>query len=280
MEEKKLFPIGEVAKLYAISVGNLRHYEKIGLLMPEYVNPESGYRYYSVKQFECLNTIRYLRTLDMSLDTIKSFLSDRDTTHLQDILLESQRAVQQKKRELDLIEKKIVSRIEKLQDALTTEVERISIKEMQARRFALLKTSISPDHYLSLEGAIRELDAGSNSIFLGKVGLGLTQESLCRHQFNPYEFVFLQLDDADAYKGEITDVNAEQCVTIRFRGTHKKASHYYEALLAYIDAQQLTISGFSKEITLIDYGFTNDESLFVTEIQIPVQYTNNDVGSN
>ena len=73
MEEKKLFPIGEVAKLYAISVGNLRHYEKIGLLMPEYVNPESGYRYYSVKQFECLNTIRYLRSLVLSLDTIKSF---------------------------------------------------------------------------------------------------------------------------------------------------------------------------------------------------------------
>lgn len=33
----------------------------------------------------------------------------------------------------------------------------------------------------------------------------------------------------------------------------------------------MEISGFSKEITMIDYGMTNDTSKFVTEIQIPIQ---------
>lgn len=271
MEEKKLFPIGEVAKLYHISVGNLRHYEKIGLLLPEYINPNSGYRYYSVKQFECLNTIRYLRALDMPLDTIKSFLTNRDTDNLHEILLEHQAAVQKKQKELDLIARKVESRIEKLQDALNTDVDTISVRRMPERRFAILKTNIVPDSYLSLEGMLRQLDAASSSIFLGKVGLGLTQKSLCRRQFSPYEFVFLQLDDADNYEGKTTQVAAEQCASIRFRGGHENAAAYYDKLLSYIEDRNLSISGFSKEITLIDYGFTNNESRFVTEIQIPIQ---------
>ncbi|MEI3190543.1 MAG: MerR family transcriptional regulator [Lachnospiraceae bacterium] len=41
--------------------GTLRHYEKAGLLCPEHTDQETGYRYYSVRQFEVLNTIRYLR---------------------------------------------------------------------------------------------------------------------------------------------------------------------------------------------------------------------------
>ena len=61
MEEQKLFQIGEVARLFHLSVSSLRHYEAAGLLTPEYVDPASNYRYYSVRQFEVLNTIRYLR---------------------------------------------------------------------------------------------------------------------------------------------------------------------------------------------------------------------------
>lgn len=52
MENKKLFQIGDVAKMFHISVGSLRHYEQAGLLKPEYTDPETGYRYYSARQFE------------------------------------------------------------------------------------------------------------------------------------------------------------------------------------------------------------------------------------
>ncbi len=33
----------------------------------------------------------------------------------------------------------------------------------------------------------------------------------------------------------------------------------------------MTVCGTSREITLIDYGLTNDPEKFVTEIQIPVK---------
>ena len=44
MADKQLFKIGEVARMYHLSLGILRHYEKEGLLAPEYTDPEPGYR--------------------------------------------------------------------------------------------------------------------------------------------------------------------------------------------------------------------------------------------
>ena len=61
MDMPRLFPIGEVAKLFNLSVSSLRHYDNTGLLSPKYTDPETGYRYYGPRQFEALNTIRYLR---------------------------------------------------------------------------------------------------------------------------------------------------------------------------------------------------------------------------
>ena len=40
--------------------------------------------------------------------------------------------------------------------------------------------------------------------------------------------------------------------------------------LRYIKENGMEIAGFSREVTLIDNGITNDESKFVTQISIPV----------
>lgn len=78
MQSKKdLYQIGEVARLFHLSISLLRHYDKTGLVTPEYTDPDTGYRYYSIRQFECLNTIRYLRALDMPLEEIGGFSSQQ-----------------------------------------------------------------------------------------------------------------------------------------------------------------------------------------------------------
>lgn len=71
-----------MAKLFHLSVSSIRHYERCGLITPEYVDPETGYRYYSTRQFEPFNTIRYLRALDMPLEEIEDFLHDRDVAKM------------------------------------------------------------------------------------------------------------------------------------------------------------------------------------------------------
>ena len=76
MDKPKLFQIGDVAKLFHLSVSSLRHYENVGLLTPEYIAPDTGYRYYSPRQFEALNTI-LSSILSTSLFCKKSAISAR-----------------------------------------------------------------------------------------------------------------------------------------------------------------------------------------------------------
>ena len=59
MDRKNLFPIGEVSKLFHISVSSLRHYEHIGLLTPEYISSDSGYRYYGTEHNQVFAGIGY-----------------------------------------------------------------------------------------------------------------------------------------------------------------------------------------------------------------------------
>ena len=45
----------------------------------------------------------------------------------------------------------------------------------------------------------------------------------------------------------------------------------HEDAIAYMKEHKLVATGFSREITLIDNGLTDDPEKFVTEIRIPVQ---------
>ena len=42
-----MFKIGEFSKLSRISIRMLRHYDEIGLLVPEEIDPWTGYRRYA-----------------------------------------------------------------------------------------------------------------------------------------------------------------------------------------------------------------------------------------
>ena len=111
-------------------------------------------------------------------------------------------------------------------------------------------------------------------VFLGKVGVGIAPENLERGVFDSYDGIFLILDEEDHFEGETTEIPETLCVSIRFHGSHSEAQAQYQKLLAYITENKLKIGGFSREITMIDYGLTNDLSKFVTEISIPVECIN------
>lgn len=273
MEKNDLFQIGEVSRLFHISVGILRHYDKIGLVQPEYTDPDTGYRYYSARQFECLNTIRYLRALDMPLESIAQFLENRDVDHICELLQKQKEEVEKRQQELAVIQRKIENRLRQMEDALSSRLDTITVEKKPARRFASVKKCVTPRCYLDLEYSIRELERLEDSTvtFLGKVGLGITADRLKARSFQPYEMVFIILDEEDRFKGETMCLPEETCTVIRFQGGHEQAPYYYHKLMEYIEENQYEITGFSKEVTMIDYGLTNDVNKFVTEIQIPVR---------
>lgn len=272
MNHNGLFRIGEVSKLFHVSISILRHYDKIGLLKPEYTDPDTGYRYYSTRQFECLNTIRYLRALDMPLEKISVFLQNRNIDSIHSLLIEQQREVKRRRQELALIEHKIEKRLQQLEDALSSQLDVITLIRNPARRLTAIRRELSPSNYLDLEYSIRELEQSEeNSVtFLGKVGLGISEKNLNHHRYRPYDIVFILLDEEDQFNGKTIFLPEETCLSIRFQGGHERAPEYYEKLMSYIEQNHYSVTGFSKEITMIDYGLTDDVTRFVTEIQIPI----------
>lgn len=273
MEPIKLFSIGDVAKLFHLSVSSLRHYEAAGLLQPEWVDPQTGYRYYSTRQFEVLNTIRYLRALDMPLPEIADFLRDRDVGRMEEKLRLQRETVIRKQQELRRIERKIENRLQQLHTAQTCPLDTVELIEAAACRIVWMESSMKIEGYLDMETWIRKLDSSDVEavVFLGKVGVSLSGEHLRQGRYTPYDGIFLVLDEEDNYNGEVQQLPQALCVRIRFRGSHAQAPEQYEKLTAYIAAHQMEVAGFSREITMIDYGLTNDLQKFVTEISIPVR---------
>ena len=268
----KLMPIGPVAKLFHLSVSTLRHYENLGLVIPERVDPETGYRYYGPRQFEILNTIRYLRALDMPLSEIADFLQNRDVDWMEEKLRQQKDAVAEKRRELMRIEAKIDRRLRQLQEAQAAPLGEIRQGPMPECRLVWMRQELRLKSSLDMESSIRALDREQRetAIFLGKVGVSLSPEKLCAGKFEQYDGIFLVLEEEDRFQGKSICIPAGECVQMRFRGSHPQAPEQYRRLMDYMAREGLAVAGFSREITLIDNGLTMDTEKFVTEITIPV----------
>lgn len=78
MVEHSLMPIGRFARSCRLSVKALRHYDQLELLKPAFVDPKSGYRYYSPGQAKAAVMIGMLRSLDLPLSVIREALGAED----------------------------------------------------------------------------------------------------------------------------------------------------------------------------------------------------------
>jgi effector-binding domain-containing protein len=72
---RNLLPIGRFSEICRLSIPALRHYDELGLLKPASVDPDTGYRYYSMAQAVDADRIRTLRFLEMPLPEIRSILA-------------------------------------------------------------------------------------------------------------------------------------------------------------------------------------------------------------
>ena len=109
-----MFKIGEFSKLSRISIRMLRHYDEIGLLVPEETDPWTGYRRYAAAQLMTANRITALRGLGFSLAETAALLACwEDRTAMETRLLAQRAAVDAAAAALELAEIR-------LRDALLT----------------------------------------------------------------------------------------------------------------------------------------------------------------
>jgi PPM family protein phosphatase len=70
----ELASIGEFARRSRLSPKALRLYDRLGLLSPAWIDPDSGYRWYAPGQLERAHLIASLRALGLSLAEIGPIL--------------------------------------------------------------------------------------------------------------------------------------------------------------------------------------------------------------
>lgn len=71
-----MLKIGEFARIAQVSIVTLRHYDQLGLLKPQALDPETGYRYYSLEQLPRLNRILALKEFGFPLEQIAQLLEE------------------------------------------------------------------------------------------------------------------------------------------------------------------------------------------------------------
>jgi len=79
MEKQKLLTIGEISKFTGSSIKSLRYYEQIGILKPDFINPETSYRYYSFDQIYLIEVIQFCVELDIPLKDLIKFIDQNET---------------------------------------------------------------------------------------------------------------------------------------------------------------------------------------------------------
>lgn len=76
MSDNIRLTIGEFSRFCQVSVKTLRHYERMGLLVPHEVDEWTGYRHYSVSQMQQLNGILRLKEMGFSLEEVRALLDE------------------------------------------------------------------------------------------------------------------------------------------------------------------------------------------------------------
>jgi MerR family transcriptional regulator, activator of bmr gene len=118
MKNNLLYSIGQVARTKNITVKTLRYYHEIGLLIPEKINPENGYRYYSSNQMLILDIINVAKNTNAPLETIKEIVDSFSISNLMSF-------IDQQRKELD---KKLVE-IKNMHDLLNRVTEALKNNE-------------------------------------------------------------------------------------------------------------------------------------------------------
>lgn len=150
-----MLSIGEFSRLTHLSVRTLRRHHDAGLLVPEHVDPATGYRSYGASQIPTAQVIHRLRELDVPLAEVRRIIDARDHRDRAELVsghLEQLEAQLERTR----------SAVASLRRLLAPEPPALAVelRSLPARDVAAVQDEVGLDDVLSwFAGAVSELDA-------------------------------------------------------------------------------------------------------------------------
>lgn len=274
----KKLSIGEMAKTNHVSVQALRYYDKIDLLKPIYVNEETNYRYYDIKQSAILDMIQYMKSLGMSLKQIKMQFEKGDITEIQNILKRQSRNIDKEIEKLNNMKKGVEAYIENYNRYLKLPAEGfIGMEYIPERKIFCYDGKINIyDHGLeTYEYILRELKKQViikhlPMVYFCNVGSILRKEMIDIGKFASSEiFVFIDADFKNQDGIETIPANNFICT---YFNSFWKEKEYAKKLFNYVYEKGYEIIGdYICEVVVELPIFNNNERNMFVKLQIPVK---------
>ena len=275
---KEIISITEMAKLRNISTETLRHYDRIDLLKPVHVDPDTGYRYYSITQYEKIGTIRELKNLGMSLREIKEYFDNRNVESSRILLTEQKKKIDEQIDELIRIRQEINAKIDFLDIVRTTDLnDEIRIKHFKARQYVYFNRTVSDDIELSYDSVSLErvLSKSKQSmpIFATNRYGGLVSRADILKNVKPLSAKMIILYDGEEDVDECNIIEAPEgdYLCMFYVGNFWNREESIEKMLTYMKENDLVLAGDVLQMQWVDFAITDNLDDISYEFQIPVK---------
>lgn len=271
---KNLFSIGELSRQQNISRQTLIFYDKIGLFCPAYTDPHNGYRYYSAKQLDALDTICIMKRIGFSLGEIREHMKSYTIDDSIAALRRQLAAIEGQIDELRMLKSRVEHRCAQLEHA-------VGLRE---RSDAVTLETVEPQyiltHAVSAPHTLEQVSVATKECFTRafkeklpvffQSGAIVPLENILAQRYTEASFVFLPMERA-ADVPTVETLPAGRCACTYHTGDYGSIGASYERLLAYCRAQGLEIVSDSYELAINDYLSTGDESEYITRLMLYVK---------
>ncbi|NTU79645.1 MAG: MerR family transcriptional regulator [Chloroflexales bacterium] len=262
-----MIKIGDFSRMCRVPVSALRYYADLGLLPPAYVDPSTGYRYYSVAQLPRLHRILALRDLGLSLEQIGSVLRDNlPAEQIRGMLRLRQAELRQQIEEERARLARVEARLYQIEQEGTMSSYDVVVKAVEPQLVAAIRTIIPT--YSAAGTLFEELYA-----YLGQHGSGglpAIQDHNDEYKERDPDveaMVYLAAPVPAGGRIKVYTLPGATVASTMHRGPYEQMGQAYAALMAWIQANGYRIAAPSRELYL-QMGETPDGH--VTEIQFPV----------
>lgn len=266
-----MLSIGEFARLAGVSVRMLRHYDQLGLLTPQRVDPHTGYRSYSAVQLERANQLVALKDLGFTLEQVGRLLDGRMppegvTALLRERRLELEQQIDADRRRLRSVEARLraIEKENPMSEFLETPLPALRLAQLSARI----------DEMAEIESEIGPMFTRVNEL-LDRAGIPRTGPGVATYTVVDGGMIAAaaeQIGDADVPAGLETAVVPAQprALTVRYVAPDLDGIQAaWQGLVTEAERRGLTPAGPAREVYLAT-PFDGDGGAWDVDLQQPV----------
>ena len=264
MKDKSNMQIKEFSALTGIKRENLRYYDQIGLLSPEF-RGKNGYRYYTRSQLTTAYLIISLRELGIGIDEIKRYIDIRTPEEMFSLFSSQKQHILTEIKKLKRILEVMQLYVNMAEDAIKYKENSINI-EYKKKEPIFLGPIISND---SLDEATISFYnfAAENGIDIGyPLGAIINKKDI--ENKNPLyatQYYFKAMHDQNSYKPE------GKYAVFYGRCAYGESDYLYEKLYKFIDKNNLRMCSDAYEEYPLNELSTKDENQYCVKIEIMVE---------